>query len=141
MKFELLPCSRHALVAVITFLHLGTTLEADILTDPTVQGAASFEADGHIHWVNHEQSLAGYRSSAAFDCLVIPAASTAAVLLTISTLMPQPTSNQGVISNGTTTQVGPAHQSSPLQTSNDHVCTLFQGNNEAAQASHLRISA
>ena len=43
MKFELLPTATAALVAVITFLHLGTEIKADMLTDPTVQGAASFE--------------------------------------------------------------------------------------------------
>ena len=43
MKLELLPTATAALVAVITFLHLGTEIKADMLTDPTVQGAASFE--------------------------------------------------------------------------------------------------
>ena len=43
MKLGLLPTATAALVAVITFLHLGTEIKANTLTDPTVQGAASFE--------------------------------------------------------------------------------------------------
>ena len=43
MKLELLPTATATLVAVITFLHVGTEIKADMLTDPTVQGAASFE--------------------------------------------------------------------------------------------------
>lgn len=43
MKFELLPITTAALVAVIACLHLATELKADTLADPTVQGAAQLK--------------------------------------------------------------------------------------------------